>query len=66
MRYWKITNRFSGLVLGIYGGEDEHAALDTMARDAGYADHAASCEVVPMADDELIVEEVDLADATSY
>lgn len=31
--------------LGTYEGETASAALDAMARDAGYASHAAQCEV---------------------
>lgn len=45
MRHYVISNRVSGAVFGVYDGADEAAALDTMARDAGYRDHAHACEV---------------------
>ena len=32
-----------GIFLGVYEGIDEQGALDALARDAGYADHADAC-----------------------
>lgn len=56
MATYRITNRTSGADLGIYVGATAADALDAMARDAGYADHAAASEVA--GDDDLIVTEV--------
>lgn len=56
MRYWKITNRVSGLVLGAYLADSEEAALDAMARDAGYTDYAHMCGGEEPDSDELKVE----------
>ena len=52
-----ISNPQTSFTFGAYEAEDEQGALDAMARDAGYADFAAACEVTGEAD-ELIVERV--------
>lgn len=41
---YKITS-VSGVEMGDYAGESPEAALDALARDAGYDNHAAQCEV---------------------
>lgn len=41
-KLFKITNQVSGLTLGDYEGETAQDALDTMSRDAGYADYRQS------------------------
>lgn len=55
MATYKIENTRSGVIFGEYEGISEAAALDTMARDAGYADYAKCCEVAPVADGEIVV-----------
>lgn len=40
---WNIRNRLSGVDLGVYEGPTKSAALNAMARDAGYRDYAEAC-----------------------
>ena len=58
MTAYRITNPKSGTDLGPYEGDNAAQALDAMARDAGYADYAAACEVAPFYG-RLLVEVVD-------
>src|SRR5690606_13550221 len=56
---FRITNKVSGLVLGVFPGENEQDALDTMARDAGYANYAHILDIYgDDARNELLVEYV--------
>jgi len=57
---YRITKTRSGHTLGDYQGATESEALDAMARDAGYENFEAACEVAPIKDGELLVEELDL------
>jgi hypothetical protein len=59
MTTFRIENTISGVVLGDYEGATEAEALDAMARDAGYSDYAACCEVAPVKEGEISVKPID-------
>lgn len=58
MQRFQIENTISGVILGEYFAETESEALDLLAQDAGYANHAQACDVAPMQDGELMVSHV--------
>lgn len=45
IRFFRITNPASGLVLGVYPGATKARALDNYAQDAGYPSFSAACDV---------------------
>lgn len=59
MTKYLIENTRSGIILGEYQADSKEAALDAMARDAGYADYAEAQEVAPAGDGEILVTEVE-------
>jgi hypothetical protein len=61
MKYWNIGNKLSGHHLGVYEAATAEAALDALARDAGYLSHLDACEQVGGAPDELVVTAVERA-----
>jgi FKBP-type peptidyl-prolyl cis-trans isomerase 2 len=56
MSVYIITNTVSGHTLGEYEGETPEAALDAMAREAGYTDYADLETVQPTKPGEIVVD----------
>jgi hypothetical protein len=52
---YRIADNISGIVLGDYEADGPAAALDALARDAGFADYAAACEAAPAKEGEISV-----------
>lgn len=52
MKKYRIENRTSGIILGVFEATSAEAALDAMAREAGYASYA---EVQEVAEGDLTV-----------
>lgn len=65
MTKYSISNQTSGCFQGIYEASSPSEAINVMARDAGYKDHAHVCEVLGITIEEgeadLVVVEVDEA-----
>lgn len=57
MSSYKITSG-AGIELGTYVGATKKDALDAMARDAGYRDHADACDVTSDDGADLVVKEM--------
>lgn len=58
MKKFLIGNARSGLVFGVYEAPDEAGALDTLAREAGYASYEAMNEDVPADPGEIEIVEI--------
>lgn len=59
MKTYQIENLHSAVILGIYEGENELAALEAMARDIGGArSFAELCEIAPVQSGELLLTEL--------
>lgn len=58
MTTFRITNQTSGADLGAFEADDKAGALDAMAKDAGYASFAESCETTGEDGSDLVVHEV--------
>jgi hypothetical protein len=58
MKTFRISNRTSGVEMGLFSGETPADALDAMAREAGYESNAAALKDIGGDNGDLIVEEV--------
>lgn len=57
MKY-QIANRKSGVILGVYEGDDPAEALNAMAIESGYEDYADLQSRVSAKSGDIVVEEV--------
>lgn len=62
MTQYRITNTISGQDIGTYEASDEQGALNAMAREGGYRDHAHCCEIAAVRTGELQVAETEKDD----
>jgi hypothetical protein len=58
MKSYQIENVHSAVILGVYEGETEAAALEAMAHDIGARSFEELCEIAPVEDGELLLTEV--------
>jgi len=60
-KLYEISNTQTGHSFGRYKAADRKAALDAMARAAGYRDYVHACEVAAVEIGEITVVEADAA-----
>jgi hypothetical protein len=65
MAQYEIHNRVSGLFIGVYDGDSEDAALDTMSRDAGY-ESFAHCSTARETDETSDRNEMDVRKVVTF
>jgi hypothetical protein len=59
MKKFAITNTVSGSELGIFEAENEAAALEQMAKEAGYASYKALQKAHPAPQGQIVVRDVE-------
>ena len=58
MREYEISNAVSGHSFGVFAAASEAEALNVLAREAGYADHADAMRGIEKTESDLIVTDV--------